>query len=158
MYTSSSPVKMRKSTCFHGTRESFQKHMLTHTFRLLSICIPVNTAAKFSSKELTAPVWEDSQIWCKSAQFSAEMQLVRKVEERLPATILADPLCTRLKNCWLAFTDMAKNTGIKQGSFENNTWMQAFLSSAETITACKSHSFYFFLFGNIYIGGKASEY
>lgn len=65
----------------------------------MSICTPVNTVMRISFKELTAPVWEDSQIWCKSAQFSAEMQLVREVEEQLPATILAYLLCPQLKNC-----------------------------------------------------------
>lgn len=157
MHASSSPVKTEKKHCFHVTPESFQKHMLMHTFRLLSICTPVNTVARFSFKGLAAPVWEDSQIWHKSARFSAEMQLFREVEEWLPATILADPLCTQLKNCWLAITNITKNTGIKQGSFQNNTWIHAFLSSAEMIIACKLHSFYFFLFRNIYTVGKALE-
>jgi len=112
--------------------------MLAHTFRLFSICAPVNTV-KFSFKELTAPVWEASQIWCKSTQFSAETQLVRGVEEWLPATILADSLCPQLKNRSLAFTDITKHTGLKQRSFQHNTWMLAFLSFAEMITACKLH-------------------
>lgn len=66
-----------------------------HTFRLLSMRTPVNSAGRFSFKELTAQVWEDSQIWCRSAQFSAET--VREVEEWLPAAILTDPLCPQLK-------------------------------------------------------------
>lgn len=41
--------------------------MFVHTFRFMTICTEVNTAI-----ELTVPVWEGSQIWCKSAQFSAE--------------------------------------------------------------------------------------
>lgn len=65
--------------------------MLMPTFRLLRICAPVNAAAGLSFKELTAPVWEESQTWSKYEQFSAENQLVREVEEWLPAAILARP-------------------------------------------------------------------
>lgn len=89
VHTGSSPVKTRKSTCFRVTHKIFQKHMLRTTFRLLRICTPVNAAAGLSFEELTAPVWEESQTWSKYEQFSAENQLMREVEEWLPAAILA---------------------------------------------------------------------
>lgn len=63
--------------------------MLIALFRLLRICAPVNAAAGLSFKELTAPAWEESQTWRKYEQLSAENQLVREVEEWLPAAILA---------------------------------------------------------------------
>lgn len=51
--------------------------MLITVFGLLRTC----TAAGLSHKELTAPVWAESQTWSKYEQFSAENQLVREVEE-----------------------------------------------------------------------------
>lgn len=65
--------------------------MLITIFRLLRICTPVNAAAGLSFKELTAPAWEESQTWSKYEQLSAENQLMREVEEWLPAAILASP-------------------------------------------------------------------
>lgn len=115
--------------------------MLMPTFRLLRICTPVNAAAGLSFKELTAPVWEESQTWSKYEQFSAENQLVREVEEWLPAAILARSTLSTAKKMVDWPSQTAKNTGIEQGSYQNNTWMHAFLSPAEMIIACTLHSF-----------------